>query len=87
MAKYKLTKKEENESMMKTWGRIISLSGLSKYGTQEVQADKLVAFIEKFGNDLSVAKIEEEYFTPENIEKRSKELGLDTNTSGCNNEL
>lgn len=52
----KLTKKESQESMMVTWGRIHTAA-------YQKNSKRLQALVEKFNKDIQVAKIDEGYFS------------------------
>lgn len=58
-----LTKSEQNEPMMMTFGRIrIIVRGLSISRSTDVDIKRLQELTEKFNKDLTRAKIEENHF-------------------------
>lgn len=66
----KLSKAEQTEGMMITWGRINQISKNLRTTAYSVEKrneleDRLYALIEKFNEDLKYAKVDEEYFLNE----------------------
>jgi hypothetical protein len=66
----KLMKHEQREQLFMTWGRMYSLIKQNRD-----KNERLAALADKLDHDLMLAKVEENYYTEEMLEKITKEQG------------